>query len=80
MLTLDSSQQTVMKICEIQVVRQPLRVSLPLSWLRTSSKSFYQITKNPNRSFETNKHSNDCLSGQYVSDGADLIRNYDSEG
>ena len=33
------SQQTIIEICEIQVVRQPLRVSLPL--FRVSSKSFH---------------------------------------
>ena len=59
---------------------QPLRVSLLLFWFRASSKSFYQITKNLNCSFETNKHSNNCLSGRYVTDGADLTENYDSEG
>ena len=61
-LLCNSSQQAVIKICEIQVVRQPLRVSLPFFWFRASSKSFYRITKNPNCSFETNKHSNNCLS------------------
>ena len=65
-LLCNSSRQTVIKICEIQVVRQPLRVSLTLFWFRTSSKSFYQITKNPNCSFETNNHLNNCLSRQYV--------------
>ena len=68
------------KICEIQVSRQPLRVSLPLIWFRAGSKSFYQITKNPNCTFDTNKHSNNCLSGRSVTDAADLTRNYDSEG
>ena len=52
-LLCNSSQQTVIKICEIQVVRQPLRVFLPLFWFRASSKGFPQITKNPNCSFET---------------------------
>ena len=46
------SQQTFIKICEIQVVRQPLRVSLPLFWFRASSKSSYQITSNPYCYFE----------------------------
>ena len=71
------SQQTVTKICEIPVLRQPLRVSLPLFWFKASSKSFYQITKNYNCSFETNKHSNNCLSRQYVAYGEDLTENYD---
>ena len=74
------SQQTVIKISEIQVVRQPLRVSVPFFWFRVSSKSFYQITKNPNCSFETNKHSNNCLSARYIADGEDLTGNYESEG
>ena len=51
-----------------------------LFWFKTSSKSFYQITKNPNYSFETNEHLNNCLSGQYVVDGEDLTGNYDNEG
>ena len=59
------------------VVKQPLRVSLPVLWFRASPKSFYQITKNPNCSFETKKHSNNCLS---FTDGVDLTENYDSEG
>ena len=79
-LLCNSSQQTVIKICEIQVVRQPLRVSLSLLWFRVSSKSFYQITKNPNCSFETNKHSNNCSSGGYVTDGVGLTGNYSSKG
>ena len=36
----DASQQIIIKICEIQVVRQPLRVSLSLFRFRASSKSF----------------------------------------
>ena len=50
---------------------------------RASSRIFYQITKNPNCSFEENKHSSarlTCLSGRYVTDGANLTRKYDSEG
>ena len=75
MLTLSFlSQQTVIKICEIQMVRQPLRVSQLLFWFRTSSKSSYQTTKNSNSSFETNKHLNNCLSGQYATDGGGPYR------
>ena len=62
------------------MVRQTLRVSLPLFWFRTSSKSVYQSTKKPNCSFETNKCSNNCLSGRYITDVVDLTENYDSEG
>ena len=76
----NSSQQTIINICEIHVVRQPRRVSLSSDWFRANPKSFYQITKNPNCSFGTNKHSENCLSGRYVTDGADLTENYDSEG
>ena len=79
-LLCNSSQQTVIKTREIQVVRQTLRVSLPLFWFRATFKSFYQITKNPNCFFETNKCSNNCLSGRYITDAADLTGNYDSEG
>ena len=79
-LLCNSSQQTVIKTREIQVVRQTLRVSLPLFWFRATFKSFYQITKNPNCFFETNKYSNNCLSGRYITDAADITGNYDSEG
>ena len=67
----------IQKVETGRVVRQPLRVSLPVLWFRASPKSFYQITKNPNCSFETKKHSNNCLS---FTDGVDLTENYDSEG
>ena len=67
----NSTQQTVIKICEIYVFRQTLPISLPLFWFRASSKRFYQSTKKPNCSFETNKYSNNCLSGRYVADGPD---------
>ena len=75
----NSFQQTVIKICKIQMVRQPLRFSMPLFWFRASSKSFYKITKNPNCSFETNKHSNNFLSGRCIADGEDLTGNYNDE-
>ena len=42
--------------------------------------SLCQITKIPSCSFETNKHSNNSLSGRYVTDAAGLRGNYDSEG
>ena len=61
------------------MVRQPLRVSLPFFWLRASSKSFYQITKNHNCSFKTDKHANNRLSRQYVPDLTDFTGTFDSE-
>ena len=70
-LLLNSFQQAIIKICEIQVVKQPLRVYLPLFWFRTNSTSFHQITKNLN---------NNCLSRRYVTDEVDLTRSCDSEG
>ena len=78
MLIFQFLSENVIKICDIQVVRQPL-VSLPLFWFKASSKSFYEITKNPNFSFEMNKHSNNCLSGRYIADGEALTGNYDSK-
>ena len=48
----NSSQQTIIDIGEIQMVRQPIWVSLPLFWFRANSKCFYQITKKPNCSSE----------------------------
>ena len=73
-------QNNFLRKIEAQVVRQPLRVSLLLFWFRASSKIFYQITKNPNCFFETNKHSNNFLSGRYVADGENLTGNYNSKG
>ena len=49
-------------------------------WFRASSRSFYEITKNPDCSFETNKHSSNSLSGRYIADGEDLTGNYNDEG
>ena len=39
------SQQTVIKICEIEVVKQRLRVSLPLFWFRQAPKVFTKLLK-----------------------------------
>ena len=72
--------QIAIQIRRVQVVGQPRRISLPLVWSGPSSKNFYKIIKNSNYSFETNKHSNNCLSGRCVADGAILTANFDSEG
>ena len=70
-----SPQQIRSKVCQISMVRQPIRISLPMFWTRASSKNFYKIIKSPNCSLETGQHSNHCLPRRYVANGEDVTRN-----
>ena len=63
------------KVCQISMVRQPIRISLPMFWTRVSSKNFYKIIKSPNWSLETGQHSNHYLPRRYVANGEDVTRN-----
>ena len=40
-------QQKLSKVCQISMVRQPIRISLPMFWTRASSKNFDKILKVP---------------------------------
>ena len=70
-----SPQQKLSIVCQISMVRQPVRISLPMFWTRASSKNFYKIIKSPNCSLETDQHSNHYLPRRYVANGEDITRN-----
>ena len=60
-----SPQQKLSKVCQISMVRQHIRVSLPLFWTRASFKNFYKIIKSSNCPLEMGQHSNHYL---YIDD------------
>ena len=68
-----SSQQKLSKVCQISMVRQHIRISLP--WTPASYKNFNKITKSPNCPLDTSQHSNHYLSRPYVVNGEDVTRN-----
>ena len=70
-----SPQQKISKACQTSIVRQSIRISLPIFWTRTSSKNFYKVIKSPNCSLETGQHSNHYLPRQYVTNWEYLTRN-----
>ena len=49
------------KICQIFIVREPLRVPLPMFWLRPSTSNIYKTFKSPYISTEVNKYLSDTL-------------------
>ena len=40
-------QQKLTKVCEISMVRQPIRIHLPMFWIWASSTNFCKIIKSP---------------------------------
>ena len=69
-----SPQQKLSKACKISMVRQPIPISLPMFWTRTSSNNFYRIIKSLSCSLETGQHSNNYLPRRYVANGEDVTR------
>ena len=57
------------------MVRQPIRISLPLFRTRASSKNFHKIVKSSNRPLEMGRHLNYYLPTRYVANGEDVTRN-----
>ena len=55
-------------IQKISLVREALRVSLPLFWTRPSTKNFYKITQNSSFSVASPEHTNYNLLGRHVVD------------
>ena len=56
-----SPQQKLSKVCQISMVRQHIRISLPLFWTQASFKNFYKIIKSSNCPLEMGQHSNHYL-------------------
>ena len=61
-----SIKPCIQKICLVSLVREILRVSLPLFWTRPSTKNFYKITQNSSFSVASPEHTNYNLLGHVV--------------
>ena len=57
------------------MVRQHVRILLPLLWNSTSSKNFYKIAKSSIWPLEMGQNSNHDLPRRYVANGEDVTRN-----
>ena len=68
-------QQKLSKVCQISMVRQPIRISLPTFWIGASYKNFYKIIKSDNCPLETGQHFNHDLPRRYVANGEAITRN-----
>ena len=74
-----SPHQKLSNVCQISIVRQSIRISLPIFCTRASSKNFYKIVKSSNRPLETGQYSNHYLPRQNVANGEDVTRNTHGE-
>ena len=61
------------------MIRETLRVSLPLFWTRPSTKNFYKITQNSSFSVASPEHTNYSLLGRHVVDRPYNRRNVNSQ-
>ena len=53
-----SIKSCIQKVCSVSLVRETLRVSLPLFWTWPSTKNFYEITLNSSFSVTSTEHIN----------------------
>ena len=58
----------VYNICPISLLRQAIRVPLPLFWSWTSTETFYQVNEDSSGSITPNKFSNYCVPRRHVTD------------
>ena len=63
-----SIKSSLQKFCSVSLVRETLRVSLPLFWTRPSTKNFYKITQNSSFSVASPEHTNYNSLGRHVVD------------
>ena len=63
-----SIKSCIQKICAVSLVREALRVPLPLFWTTLSIKDFYKITQNSNFSVVLPEHTKYNLLGRHVAD------------
>ena len=75
-----SIKSCIQKICSVSLVRETLRVSLPLFWNRPSSKNFHKITQNSSFSVASPEHTNYNLLGRHVADRLYNRRNVNDQG
>ena len=63
-----SIKSCIQKVCAVSLIREALRVSLPLFWTRPSAKNFYKISQNSSFSVASPKDTNYNLLGRHVVD------------
>ena len=71
-----TTSSVLKKICQIFIVKEPLRVPLPMFWLRPSTLNIYKTFKNPYISNEVNKYSSDKIPRPYAFDGTNNGGNF----
>ena len=76
-LLFSTTSSNLNKICQIFMVRKPLRVSLTMFWLRPSTSNLQETFKSFHISTEANKHSCDNIPRQYAFDGTNNEGNFD---
>ena len=64
------------KICQIFMIREPLRVPLSMLWLRLSTSNIYKTFKSPYISTEVNKYSGNNIPRRYAFDGTNNGGNF----
>ena len=64
------------KICQIFIIRESLRVPLPIFWLWPSTSNIYKTFKSPYISTEANKYSSDNIPPRYAFDGTNNGGNF----
>ena len=64
------------KICQIFMIREPLRVPLSMLWLRPSTSNIYKTFKSPYISTEVNKYSGNNIPRRYAFDGTNNGGNF----
>ena len=71
-----ATSSSIEKICQISLVREPLRVPLPLFRLRSSTANIYETVKSSNFSAEANKYSSYHIPRRYVVVGSNNGGNF----
>ena len=72
-----STTSSILKtICQIFMIREPLRVPLPMFWLRSSNSSICKTFKSPYISTEANKYLSDNITRRYAFDGINKAGNF----
>ena len=67
MLNFVSHLTKIQEICEISLIRQPVRIHKPLLWPRTNTAGTHKIVENPCGSTSPVKLTSNYISGRYVS-------------
>ena len=67
-LLLHTTRQTLQEIHKVHVLRQPIRIHLPLLWLRSSTPNIYKALEGADRPFTENQHKDHNLFRRHAPD------------